>query len=80
MSHHAAARSAGREEPGAGRYRRHDPKQTLLYQIIEQHYPAFAAHLATQGTELPGYVQREFEDYLKRNRVRSCLLPASPAS
>ena len=65
MSHHVAARSAGRVESGAGRYQRHDPKQTLLYQIIEQHYPAFAAHLVAQGTELPGYVQREFEDYLK---------------
>ena len=49
MSHHVVARSAGRVESGAGCYQRHDPKQTLLYQIIEQHYPAFAAHLVAKA-------------------------------
>ena len=63
MSHNAAARSAG-QEPGAGRYRRHRPEQTLLYWIIEQHYPPFTTHMAGQGRPLPDYVQREFEDYL----------------
>ena len=48
----------------AGRYQRHRPEQTLLYRIVDEYYPAFAAHLAEQGRELPGYVQREFEDYL----------------
>jgi len=41
----------------------------LLYQIVEEYYPAFTAHLADQGRELPGYVQREFEDYLKCGRL-----------
>ena len=68
MSHNAAARSAG-TGLGAYRYQRHQPEQTLLYQIIEQHYPVFTAHLADQGTVLPGYVQREFEDYLKCGRL-----------
>jgi len=49
----------------AGRYQRHRPEQTLLYRIVDEYYPAFAAHLEEQGRELPGYVQREFEDYLK---------------
>ncbi len=31
--------------------------------------PALTAHLAEQGRELPGYVQREFEDYLKCGRL-----------
>lgn len=53
----------------AGSYQRHRPEQTLLYQIVEQHYPAFTAHLAERGKELPGYVQREFEDYLKCGRL-----------
>ena len=61
------ATTAGRadEGMGSGRYQRHQPERTLLYQIIDQHYPAFTAHVAEQGTKLPGHVQREFEDYLK---------------
>ena len=53
----------------AYKYQRHQPEQTLLYQIIEQHYPVFTEHLAERGTILPGYVQREFEDYLKCGRL-----------
>lgn len=63
-----AARSAGTGS-GAYRYPRHQPEQTLLYRIVEQHYPEFTAHLAERGTVLPGYVQREFEDYLKCGRL-----------
>ena len=65
---HAAARMATRDRD-AGRYQRHRPGQTLLYRIVDEYYPAFAAHLAEQGRELPGYVQREFEDYLKCGRL-----------
>jgi len=53
----------------AGLYQRHRPEQTLLYQIIEQHYPAFTSHLAARGSVLPGYVQRAFEEYLKCGRL-----------
>jgi len=56
-------------ERDAGRYQRHRPEQTLLYRIIDEYYPAFTAHLAEQGRELPGYVQCEFEDYLKCGRL-----------
>lgn len=42
---------------------------TGLYRIVEQHYSTFTAHLAAQGRELPGYVQREFDDYLKCGRL-----------
>jgi ribosomal protein S27E len=68
MPHAAAARMATRER-AAGRYQRHRPEQSLLYRIVDEYYPAFAAHLAEQGRELPGYVQREFEDYLKCGRL-----------
>lgn len=51
------ARMASRER-GTGRYQHHRPEQTLLYQIVDEYYPAFAAHLAEQGRELPSYVQR----------------------
>ena len=68
MSHNAAARSAGRVN-GAYHYQRHQPEQTLLYLLIEQHYPVFSTHLAEQVRGLPEYVQREFEDYLKCSRL-----------
>ena len=58
---HVAARMASRDRD-AGCYQRHRPEQTLLYWIVDEYYPAFTAHLAEQGKELPGYVQREFED------------------
>jgi ribosomal protein S27E len=63
---------AGREaSPGGGaaRYEPHRPERTLLYQLVQEYYPAFKAHLADQGGELPGYVEQEFEDYLKCGRL-----------
>jgi len=53
----------------AQRYRRHRPERTLLYQVIEQHYPAFVAYLADSGKQLPTHVQRAFEDYLQCGRL-----------
>jgi ribosomal protein S27E len=50
-------------------YDRHRPEATLLYQLIEQHYPALVAHLAEQGKVLPGYVQQEFAVFLKCGRL-----------
>ncbi len=58
MRHAAAARMAARDR-NAGRYQRHRPEQTLLYQIVDEYYPAFRTHLEEQGRELPGYVQRK---------------------
>jgi hypothetical protein len=46
-------------------YKRHRPEQTLLYQIIERHYPELSDVMAMQGKPLPLYVQQEFVDYLK---------------
>jgi len=54
---------------GTVRYERHRPENTLLYQLVDAHYPAFADRMATQGRPLPDYVQREFEDYLKCGRL-----------
>lgn len=53
---HVAARTASRDRD-TGRYQSHRPEQTLLYQIVDEYYPAFAALMAEQGKELPGYVQ-----------------------
>jgi hypothetical protein len=44
-------------------------ERSLLYQIVEEYYPAFVFHLAAQGTVLSGNVEREFEDYLKCGRL-----------
>jgi hypothetical protein len=55
---------AGREASagvGASRYERHRPERALLYQLVEEHYPALKAHLEAQGSAMPGYVEREFE-------------------
>jgi len=54
---------------GAAPYQRHRPEHTLLYQIVEQYYPAFAALMAEQERPLPDYVQQEFEDYLRCGRL-----------
>ena len=53
----------------AGEYAPHRPEQTLLYQLIEAHYPAFVEHLAARERTLPAHVQHEFEDYLKCGRL-----------
>ena len=54
---------------GAPPYVRHRPGRFLLYQLVEEYYPAFKAHLAAQDNALPGYVEQEFEDYLKCGRL-----------
>lgn len=37
---HVAARTASRDRD-TGRYQSHRPEQTLLYQIVDEYYPAF---------------------------------------
>jgi hypothetical protein len=50
-------------------YERHKPGQTLLYQIIEQYYPAFSRLMEQQGRPLPFHVKKEFDDFLKCGRL-----------
>lgn len=62
----------GREaNPGVGAfvYERHRLERTLLYPLIEAYYPALKVPLTAQGTVLPEYDQREFEDFLKCGRL-----------
>ncbi len=59
-----AGRDASQGEGGV-RYERHRPERTLLYQLVEEHYPAFEAQWAAEGKALPEHVRREFESYLK---------------
>jgi hypothetical protein len=37
--------------------------------LVSKYYPAFRQQLAEEGRVLPGYVQREFEDYLKCGKL-----------
>ena len=50
-------------------YEPHQPEQTLLYRLVEQHYPAFKASLEAQGQYLPRYIQQEFDDFLQCGRL-----------
>ena len=60
------------------RYERHCPDRTLLYQLVEEYYPTFKAQWAAEGKELPDYVQREFEDYLRCGRLEEYKPDKSP--
>ena len=61
-------------EPSGASYQRRRPEQPLLYQLIEQHYPVFLAHVERVGRKPPRFVQRKFEDYLKCGRLESAAL------
>ena len=50
-------------------YARHRPEETLLCQLVEQHYPALHAAREAAGHPLPKHVQREFEAYLECGRL-----------
>ena len=68
MSTVVAARNAC-AAPTAVHYQRHRPEKTLFYQLVSKHYPVFRQKWLDEGRILPGYVQREFEDYLKCGRL-----------
>ena len=55
-------------------YAQHRPESTLLYQLVEQHYPEFRDLRAREGRPLPAYVQEEFEAYLKCGRLEEGFL------
>ena len=63
--------SPGKDAPGRATYERHRPEQTLLYQLIEKHYPALIEQLDAQGKSLPLHVHQELEAYLKCGRLES---------
>ncbi|MFN9740171.1 MAG: transposase zinc-binding domain-containing protein, partial [Pseudomonadota bacterium] len=46
-------------------YTRHAPQRTLLYALVQAHYPDFLAQLAAQDRPLPTYVREAFEAYLR---------------
>ena len=50
-------------------YKRHRPENTLLYQLVDRHYPEFKEALSEQGKQLPKFVEREFDDFLRCGRL-----------
>ena len=62
---------------GHAAYERDHPEQTLLYQLVEKHYPALVEQLEIQGKSLPTHVHREFEAYLKCGRLEHGFLRVS---
>ena len=72
----AAPARSSEPEARVQRYERHRPGQTLLYRIVEQHYPAFVEHMARRGRPLPDYVQAEFQSYLKCGQLEHGFLRA----
>ena len=60
----APAISCGR----ADGYARRRPEETVLYEVIAEHWPRFAARAEEQGG-LPKFVVSEFEAYLRCGRL-----------
>jgi len=54
---------------GAVRYQRHRPEDSVLYRLVEQHFPAFERRLAERERPLPGFVLDEFRSYLACGRM-----------
>jgi len=58
------------------RYARHRPEATLLYELVDPHYPPFLAALERDGRTLPTFVQQEFAAYLTCGRLEHGFLRA----
>jgi hypothetical protein len=59
--------------PGSERYRRREPENTLLYQVVAAEIDALRADLASanpHGIGLPGHVDREIEACLRCGILR----------
>jgi ribosomal protein S27E len=55
-------------------YAQHRPEATLLYRLVEQHFPDFRELRAGEGRPLPKHVQEEFDAYLKCGRLEEGFL------
>jgi ribosomal protein S27E len=46
-------------------YARHTPERTLLYALVQAHYPDFLERQAAHDHPVPDYVRAEFDAYLR---------------
>jgi Transposase zinc-binding domain/Putative transposase len=60
-----AAGVAATSQAAAPSYARHVPERTLLYTLVQAHYPDFIARLEAEDRSLPKHVHEEFEEYLR---------------
>jgi len=60
-----AASAAATALPAAPTYARHAPERTLLYALVQAHYPDLMALLAAEDRSLPETVREEFEAFLR---------------
>jgi hypothetical protein len=60
-----AAGAAATAQAAAPSYAPHVPERTLLYALVQAHYPDFLARLEAEDRSLPAYVREEFEEYLR---------------
>ena len=56
-------------EPATPGYERRRPEATLLWQLVEAHWPRFLEAAAEEGKALPRYVLDEVEAYGKCGRL-----------
>jgi len=59
------ASAAPTAQASAPTYARHVSERTLLYALVQAHYPDLIARLAAQDRSLPEYVREEFEAFLR---------------
>ena len=59
---------------GVFAYTRRKPEQTLLYQLVERHWPEFQSRLNESFSHLPHHVIREFDEYLTCGRLEQGFL------
>jgi hypothetical protein len=64
-----AAGAAATAQMAVPRYAHHVLERTLLYALVQAHYPDLIARLEVEDRALPAYVRKEFEALL-----RCCLL------
>ena len=68
-----AVRDHAHRRPQREVFRRHRPEETVLYQCVEAHWPAFLER-AEEAGGLPKFVVREFEAFLDCGRLEAgCL-------
>jgi hypothetical protein len=59
---------------GAIRYKRRQPEKSLLYQVVQDNIGPFIRARAREGKDLPRYVIKEFEEYLRCGRLEHGLV------
>jgi hypothetical protein len=70
--------AAATAQAAASGYARHVPERTLLYALVQAHYPDLLARLAAEDRSLPGYVREEFVVF--RSTASASARTPTPAS